>query len=101
MTYQVTGWHGKPPTEADLRHLMESEGLSPYMWSNAPGDRYAAHKHGYEKVIYVVSGSIEFGLPELGESVSLEAGDRLDLPSGMLHDARVGPQGVSCLEGHR
>jgi hypothetical protein len=33
--------------------------------------------------------------------VTLNAGDRLELPAGTLHDAIVGPRGVVCLEAHR
>jgi quercetin dioxygenase-like cupin family protein len=99
---QVTSWpQGQPPTESDLREAYAAEGLSAYRWSNGPHDRYQAHSHGYHKVIYIVSGSITFGLPELGDSITLAAGDRLDLPAGVLHDATVGPDGVVCLEGHR
>ena len=98
----ITSWpHGHPPTESELRQLYAAEGLAPYRWSNGPYDRYQAHAHSFHKVIYVVSGSITFGLPGLGESVVLAAGDRLDLPAGTLHDAAVGPDGVICLEGHR
>lgn len=91
----------EPPTEATLRRLMEHEGLRPYTWSNGPGDVYAAHTHAYHKVIYVVSGSISFGLPGEGRNVNLKAGDRLDLPPGVIHEALVGSEGVVCLEGHR
>jgi quercetin dioxygenase-like cupin family protein len=62
---------------------------------------YAAHEHAYDKVIYCVSGSITFGLPESGESVTLEPGDRLELPAGIRHSALVGDKGVYCLEAHR
>jgi quercetin dioxygenase-like cupin family protein len=86
--------------ETELRQLMAAEGLQPYQWSNGPHDVYAAHSHPYHKVIYVVSGSITFGLPEDGKSLSLRAGDRLELPPGVLHDAVVGSQGVVCLEAH-
>jgi hypothetical protein len=48
-----------------------------------------------------VSGSITFGLPELDRKLTLNPGDRLDLPRGAVHDALVGPNGVVCLEGHR
>ncbi len=75
--------------------------LSPYSWSNGPHDIYAAHSHSYNKVIYVVQGSITFGLPELGKQLTLKAGDRLDLPAGIVHDAVVGSQGVVCLEAHK
>ena len=62
--------------------------------------RYAAHRHDYNKVIVVTRGGIIFGLPEVGTSLPLEAGDRLDLPAGTLHDAVVGSRGVHCLEAH-
>jgi quercetin dioxygenase-like cupin family protein len=80
--------------------MMTDKGLDPHLWSNGPFDVYAAHSHSYNKVIYVVQGSITFGLPELGRQLNLQAGDRLDLPAGTLHDAHVGAQGVVCLEAH-
>jgi quercetin dioxygenase-like cupin family protein len=52
-------------------------------------------------MIYVVEGSITFGLPQEGQRVTLNAGDRLELPASIVHDAVVGPQGVVCLEAHR
>jgi uncharacterized protein YjlB len=76
------------------------EGLDPGTWSNGPGDVYGAHEHGYDKVIAVERGSIRFGLPATGETIDLVAGDRLELPAGTRHDARVGPDGVACLEAH-
>jgi quercetin dioxygenase-like cupin family protein len=80
---------------------MEQEGLAPYAWSNGHGDTYAAHSHAYDKVIYVVRGSIEFILPETNQRLAMRAGDRLDLPAGAIHAAVVGPEGVLCLEAHR
>lgn len=99
---RVTHWaESAVPTQTQLWNLMTDEGLTPYSWSNGPLDVYSAHSHSYNKVIYVVQGSITFGLPELGKQLSLNAGDRLDLPAGTVHDARVGAQGVICLEAHK
>lgn len=81
-----------------LRARLIDEGLEPGAWSNGPGDRYASHDHGYDKVIVVVAGSIRFGLT-LG-AVDLAQGDRLELLAGTAHDALVGPDGVTCLEAH-
>ncbi|HLE90319.1 MAG TPA: hypothetical protein VI753_04150 [Anaerolineales bacterium] len=101
-TPQVTPWAGSaPPTQSSLWRLMIDEGLSPYSWSNGPHDTYSAHSHSYDKVIYVLQGSITFGLPELARKLTLKAGDRLDLPANIVHDAIVGPQGVVCLEAHK
>lgn len=100
-TPHITPWPDPtPPTESTLMRLCAEQGLHPYQWSNGPHDVYAAHSHSYDKVIYVVKGSITFGLPQLGQQLSLKAGDRLDLPAGTVHDAVVGAQGVVCLEAH-
>jgi len=84
-----------------LEARLRAEGLDPGSWDNGPGDRYAPHEHGYDKVIVVTSGSITFGLPATAASLVLAVGDRLELPAGTEHDARVGPSGVRCLEAHR
>jgi uncharacterized protein YjlB len=98
----VTPWSGSAtPTQSTLWRLMTDEGLNPYSWSNGPFDVYAAHSHSYNKVIYVVQGSITFGLPELDRQLTLKAGDRLDLPAGTVHDAHVGANGVVCLVAHK
>lgn len=98
----VTRWaDSTAPTESTLMRLCADEGLHPYRWSNNPNDTYAAHSHSYNKVIYVVRGSITFGLPELGQSLELRAGDRLDLPAEVLHNAQVGAEGVVCLEARK
>lgn len=90
-------------TEESARELadrLRAEGLDPGSWSNGPGDRYAAHHHGYDKVLVVASGSIRFGLVDRGARADLAVGDRLDLPAATSHDAVVGPDGVVCLEAH-
>ena len=95
----VTAWCGsEPPDEAALREAFAAEGLSPYAWSNGPHYQYAPHVHPYHKVLYVLRGGIVFDLPASGEALALGRGDRLDLPAGTMHSARVGPEGVTCLE---
>jgi quercetin dioxygenase-like cupin family protein len=85
------------PSAADR---LARAGLGASQWSNGPGDTYAAHRHAYDKVLVVTSGSITFRLTEMGRDVELAAGERLDLPSGTEHAATVGPNGVVCLEAH-
>ncbi|HEY3081279.1 MAG TPA: cupin [Chloroflexota bacterium] len=100
---RVTRWSDDrpPPDERAARALLSSENLAPYAWGNPPNDSYAVHRHPYHKVLVCLSGSIVFDLPELGRSVELSPGDRLDLPPDLLHSALVGPDGVVCLEAHR
>ena len=99
---EIVRWSGGiSPDEETLRKILAEENLDGYRWSNGPGDVYSAHTHSFNKVIYVVSGSITFGLPDSGEQVTLSLGDRLNLPAGVAHYAIVGSEGVVCLEAHR
>jgi quercetin dioxygenase-like cupin family protein len=85
----------------DLMMALQREAGSCYSWSNGPHDRYAAHNHAYEKVLYCVDGSIMFLLEREGRRVELKAGDRMVLPAGTVHSAIVGPTGCTCIEGQR
>jgi quercetin dioxygenase-like cupin family protein len=99
---EVVRWSGgTSPDEETLKKTLAEEDLHGYRWSNGPGDVYSAHTHSFNKVIYVVSGSITFGLPDSGEQLVLNRGDRLNLPAGVAHNAIVGSEGVVCLEAHR
>ncbi len=101
MELKITRWsQPTPPTENGLMQTYRQEGFSPYAWSNGPGDVYPAHSHSYHKVLYVVRGSITWILPGMGQEIETFPGDRIDLPQGTLHAARVGPHGVACLEAH-
>ena len=104
---QVIRWQEEaPPQEQELRKRMQREGLSPYSWSNGPGDTYSVHSHQYEKVLYCVQGSIRFVLPDHLDAgnkgaIDLAPGDCMVLPAGTRHSAQVGSQGVTCLEAAR
>lgn len=91
-------------TPAELEARLVAQGLTPSSWSNGPGDTYAAHQHGYDKVLVAARGSITFHVVDSGSGVNfdvnLSEGERLDLPAGTVHAATVGPQGVMCLEAH-
>ena len=86
--------------EAKLRARLSAEGLDAHTWGNGPLDHYDEHRHAYDKVLVAAAGTITFHLPELERDVSLDAGDRLELPNGTLHGADVGDSGVTCLEAH-
>jgi len=92
-----TGEAGVAAAEARLR----AAGAEPMAWSNGPGDRYAAHEHGYAKLLICAVGSITFHIGPEATPVELTAGDGFVLPPGTLHAAVVGSEGCTCLEGHR
>ena len=97
---KVIPWEGEAPSENELAQILHAEGLSYYPWSNAPHDLYSPHLHTYDKIIYVVRGSISFILPDLNQTLTLHTGDRLELPANTVHSAAVGGQGVKCFEAH-
>jgi len=77
---------------------MKKEGLRPYMWDNTPNFRYGIRSHGYDKVLYVVEGSLEITLPDSNQRMRLKPGDRVDIPAGVRHGAIVGSSGAKCVE---
>ncbi|MGE5139698.1 MAG: hypothetical protein ACM3JD_09565, partial [Rudaea sp.] len=82
----VKAWEaGISPVEAELAARLRAENLQPQAWSNKPGDFYAAHSHPYDKVLFVARGSIVWFLPETGEEFETVAGDRIELPRGVVH----------------
>lgn len=53
----------------------------------APGANFPAHRHPGEEIIYVLSGTLEYGV-EGRPAVTLRAGDVLFVPAGVFHSAR-------------
>jgi quercetin dioxygenase-like cupin family protein len=88
-------------TPDELMTSLRAEASGGHSWSNGPGDRYAPHTHGYEKVLYCVEGTITFILEAEERRLQLKAGDRMVLPAGTVHSAEVGPDGCTCIEGRR
>ena len=88
------------PPDGAIEDRLRELGASVSGWTNGPAERYAAHEHGYDKVLVAVEGTITFVLPATGDVVRLSVGDRFDLPAGTSHAATVGDEGVRCLEAH-
>jgi mannose-6-phosphate isomerase-like protein (cupin superfamily) len=89
------------PNPASVEARLRAEGVDPYAWSNGPGDRYAPHEHAYTKLLMCASGSITFLVGTEEMPIELGPGDGFILPPGTRHAAVVGPDGCTCLEGHR
>jgi quercetin dioxygenase-like cupin family protein len=84
-----------------LMRRLEAEATDCHGWANGPGDRYQAHVHPYEKVLYCVEGGITFRLEDEAREIALGPGDRMLLAAGTRHSAVVGPDGCACIEGRR
>ena len=89
-----------PADRASLEARLRAEGLEPTVWSSMPGERFEQHAHDFDKVLVVVEGKVTFGLTGSGVGLRLRAGERLDLPANVQHEATVGDKGVTCLEAH-
>ncbi len=86
------------PDPAVVEAALRGEARDVHGWSNAPGDTYGEHEHGYTKLLYCTRGSIDFVLSD-GARVAMRPGDRLVLPPRTRHAAVVGPEGCACVEG--
>jgi quercetin dioxygenase-like cupin family protein len=98
MDVQVDRHAGATPDPKQIEAHIRVEARDVYGWSNGPGDRYEQHAHAYHKLLYCTQGSIDFALGD-GRTVTLRPGDRMVLPAGTPHAARVGPEGCVCVEG--
>lgn len=96
-------WPGpQHPTLANITRQLQQEGYRPYSWNATPNHRYAVCCHGYAKVIYVITGMVEFTFPETNEMVKLRAGDRIEIPAGVRHGIIICNSGAQCVEAsHR
>ena len=100
----VSRRQGRPLDRQQAEQKLRDEGLEPQTWQNGPDYTYIPHEHSYTKVLYCVVGSIVFSSRDehgVSHEIALEAGDRIELPRGLVHSARVGPNGVICVEGAR
>lgn len=86
------------PDPATIEAALRREARDVYGWSNAPGDTYGEHEHGYAKLLYCIRGSIDF-IVAGDRRIAMRPGDRLVLPPGTRHSAVVGRDGCACVEG--
>jgi quercetin dioxygenase-like cupin family protein len=98
MDVQIDRHTGAPPEPKHIEAQLRAEARDVYGWSNGPGDRYEQHAHAYHKLLYCTQGSIDFLLDD-GRTLTLRPGDRMVLPAGTPHAARVGSEGCVCVEG--
>jgi quercetin dioxygenase-like cupin family protein len=89
------------PSSGSVAERLRAAGVDPSSWSNSPRERYAPHSHAYTKLLMCAAGSITFLVGDAEETVDLHPGEGFVLPPGTQHAAIVGPNGCTCLEGHR
>jgi quercetin dioxygenase-like cupin family protein len=100
MQLQHIRWAGtKPPKQDDAKRLLEAEGFEVVCWSDAPGRNYAPHSHERDESLWMIAGAMTFVID--GRAYRVEAGDRLTLPRGVVHDAQAHEAGARYLIGER
>lgn len=70
-----------------------------YVWEDRPHASYPDHTHPTETAHVILSG--EMTLTRNGESVTYGVGERVDVPAGAVHSARMGPSGCRYLIGEK
>ena len=86
--------------ESALRKQLAAEGFShTFAWQDGPHTFYPDHTHGGLTAHIILDG--EMTLTMGGNSQTYQAGERCDVPSGVVHSARMGPSGCTYLVGEK
>lgn len=74
------------------RKLKEEGFKNIYDWKDKPGTGYKPHKHRGKVSFYLIEAAIEMHF-ENGKKILIKAGERMDVPPGVIHTAIVGKDG--------
>ncbi len=100
MKLERIAWEERETPEPEaLEARLSRDGFAVHEWTDAPGADYPPHSHPHDESLWVVEGEIVFSAE--GREFPLRAGDRLMLPAGTRHSARVGGAGARYLIGQR
>jgi len=86
-----------PLSESSLRRKLEARGYVVTRYVYPPGTRFPPHKHDRDKLDAVLAGCFRIVMADV--ALTLEAGDCLYVPKGMMHSAEVlGDEAVISLD---
>jgi len=80
-----------------LRQLEREGFASVYTWDDVPGAVYGDHTHATRTAHIILAG--EMTLTQGGTTATDRPGDRVDVPAGAVHSARMGPAGCRYVIG--
>jgi mannose-6-phosphate isomerase-like protein (cupin superfamily) len=87
-------------TEEQIKEQLTSEGFTDvYVWEDGSNVAYPEHTHEKVTTHVIVKGEMTL-VDHEGEKV-LKVGDRLDIPSGTVHKATMGPAGCRYVIGEK
>ena len=82
--------------EEELMAYLNNKHIAAERWKAEAFEAFSPHKHPKDKQLWCAEGSIVFLIA--GSKISLQAGDALDLPARMVHEATAGISGCVCYE---
>jgi quercetin dioxygenase-like cupin family protein len=83
-----------------LEAQLQQEGFRhTYVWEDGPRASYPDHTHPNETAHVILSG--EMILTVNGHAATYGVGERVDVPAGEVHSARMGAQGCRYLIGEK
>lgn len=68
-----------------------------YEWIDKPNTEYAPHAHKGRVSFYLTAGDLVMHID--GKIISVCAGERMDVPVGITHTAKVGSGGCTFIVG--
>jgi quercetin dioxygenase-like cupin family protein len=68
-----------------------------YEWTDEPNTEYPEHSHKGKVSFYVTKGNILMNID--GTHTMVRAEERMDVPVGIPHTAKVGPYGCTFIVG--
>ena len=84
--------------EAELESSLRKEGFTrTYVWQDDPEQFYSDHTHERLTAHIILDGQMTLTMN--GQAKTYRAGDRCDVPAGMVHSALMGPLGCRYLIG--
>ncbi len=83
-----------------LEQELHAEGFPrTYVWQDAPNAFYSDHTHAVETAHIILEG--EMTLTHSGETRNYGAGERCDVPAGIVHSAKMGSRDCKYLIGEK
>lgn len=86
-------------TEREYEDELKKEGFFTYVHTDGPDAHYPDHMHDQIAAHIILKG--EMWLTMNGKKHFLKVGDRLDVPKGVVHSAKIGPKGCTFLIGEK
>ena len=92
-------WRGLM-NEARFQKQLQEEGFETlYIWEDGPDTYYSEHRHQGDSAHIILDG--EMALAMDGDTRTYRPGDRVDVPAGRAHTAKMGPKGCRYLIGEK